>query len=304
VGKVGLVVSEAARNVLKHAGRGDMILRPLETASRRGVEMLAVDKGPGIDDVGRSFQDGYSTAGTPGNGLGAIARTSTVYDLYSSPGKGTVLMAQMWGNAAADANRGSARFQVGAVCRALVGEIECGDGWIFQERTRGGRLTVADGLGHGKHAAEAAQMTLLTAADHPADTAPALLDRIHRALRSTRGAAVAVAEMDPTAGMVRFAGLGNISGVIVPPEGALRRMVSFNGTAGHEVRKIVEFTYPWTSDSVLVMHSDGLSTHWSLDSYPGLLLRHPSVIAGVLYRDHSRARDDATIVAIKEDARA
>jgi len=300
-GKVGLIVTEAARNLLKHAGGGDIFLRAIQAGDTRAVEMLAVDKGPGIADVGRCFQDGFSTAGTPGTGLGAIARLSSVYDVYSRPGQGTVLMAQVWlrGN-----NAVTPRFRVGAVCRALPGEPECGDGWIFQERARGGRLTLADGLGHGKLAADAAQLAVSIAGQHAADSAPGLLERIHAALRSTRGAAVAVTEIDPPGRTVRFAGVGNIVATVIPPEGAARRMVSHNGTAGHELQRIMEFSYPWTPDSLLLMHSDGLSTHWSFKAYPGLLFRHPSVIAGVLFRDHARGRDDATVVVAKEETQA
>ncbi len=65
----------------------------------------------------------------------------------------------------------------------------------------------------------------------------------------------------------------------------------------------MEFTYPWDSCSLLLMHSDGLQTQWSFDSYPGLLERHPSLIAGVLYRDYARGRDDVTVV-VAQEARA
>ena len=305
LGKLGLVVTEVGRNLIKHAGGGDLFLRALQSGNRRGVEILAVDKGPGIADLARSFRDGFSTAGTPGTGLGAIARASTLCDVYSRPGQGTVLVAQIWGREVAAVDAGiPRRFRVGAVSRALPGEFECGDGWIFQEQTGGCRLTLADGLGHGKYAAEAADITVRTARAHAAETAPGLLERIHEALRATRGAAVAVADIDASSGIVRFAGIGNIIGAIVPPEGSLRRMISHNGTAGHQVRKILEFTYPWSADSLLLMHSDGLSTHWSFEAYPGLLQRHPSVIAGVLYRDHARGRDDATVVVAKEDGQA
>jgi hypothetical protein len=126
-----------------------------------------------------------------------------------------------------------------------------------------------------------------------------MIEVIHTRLRSTRGAALAVAEVDRDRQLVRFSGVGNIAGTILSAEGS-RRMASHNGTVGHEVRKIQEFNYPWPQNAVLVLHSDGLATHWNLDSYAGLALRHPSLIAGVLYRDFSRRRDDVTVVAAKE----
>jgi hypothetical protein len=179
--------------------------------------------------------------------------------------------------------------------------MECGDAWIFQDGKGRGRLTLADGLGHGKDAAAAAEIAVRTASENGGDHLDRLLERIHAALRSSRGAAVAVADIEPASHVVRFAGVGNISAAVIPPDGAPRRLISHNGTAGHQFRKASEYTYRWTPDSLLLMHSDGLNTHWSLDAYPGLLLRHPSVIAGVLYRDHARGRDDATVVVATED---
>jgi anti-sigma regulatory factor (Ser/Thr protein kinase) len=301
-GKVALVVTDAAKNIFKHAGGGRVILRPLELGGMAGIEMLALDKGPGIANVTRCFEDGYSTAGTPGTGLGTIARLAHEIDLYTRPGQGTVLMAQIWNRNGGGARLPAAppRFRIGGVCIPLPGETQSGDGWIFQEDLRGGRITMADGLGHGVGAAAASQAAIRTALEQTQVSAPDLLKRIHGALRPTVGAAVAVAEVDGTAQVVRFAGIGNIGAVVVPPSGPMRHLVSYGGTAGHQVHKIHEFTYPWDSECLLVMHSDGLISHWSFDAYPGLMLRHPSVIAGVLYRDYVRGKDDVTVVVAQE----
>jgi anti-sigma regulatory factor (Ser/Thr protein kinase) len=300
-GQVALVVTEAAKNLLKHAGGGHIILRPLDFGDAAGIEMLALDKGPGIADLGRSFADGYSTAGTPGNGLGAIARLSAAHDIYTRPGQGTALMAQIWRAAARRVTPvPSPRFQIGAICTPLAGETACGDQWTWQERPAGLRVTLADGLGHGMFAADAARAAILAAHANPNGPVAALVEKIHASLRATRGAAVAVAEIDSQAQVLRFVGLGNISAAILPESGPLRRCVSNAGTAGLQARTITEFSYPWQPRSLLIMHSDGLQTHWSLDQYPGLTERHPSVIAGVLYRDYSRGRDDVTVVVARE----
>jgi anti-sigma regulatory factor (Ser/Thr protein kinase) len=299
-GNLGLVVTEAAKNLLKHAGGGQVVLRSLVSGDAAGIEMLALDKGPGIADVGRCFEDGYSTAGTTGTGLGAIARLSSVHEIYSRPNQGTALMAQVWVRSPNGFSPAARRFHVGGVSVPMPGESECGDCWMAQERRQGMRLAVADGLGHGELAATAARAAVRIAREQVNEAGPALLERIHGALRATRGAAVAVADIDPAARVLRFTGIGNISAVVAPETGPLRRLVSFAGTAGHQVRKILEFTTPWDSRSRLLLHSDGLQTQWSLDAYPGLLERHPSLIAGVLYRDFARGRDDVTIVVARE----
>jgi anti-sigma regulatory factor (Ser/Thr protein kinase) len=306
---LGLVVTEAARNLVKHGGGGELVIRSLHRDGGVGIEILTLDKGPGIADIVHSFRDGYSTAGTSGTGMGAIARLSSMHGVYSRPGQGTAVLAQLWRRDHAPSGSSSrshiehpSRFEVGAVCTPLVGEPVPGDDWSFQEHIRGGRLTVADGLGHGLLAADASHACIRVAHERPSDGPRALIEHMHGALRATRGAAVAVAEIDTEAGVLRYAGLGNICGVAFPAAGPARHLVSQVGTVGHELRNIQEFTYPWDSKSILVMHSDGLTTRWSFDPYPGLMQRHASLIAGIFYRDHNRGRDDATVVVIRETA--
>lgn len=124
------------------------------------------------------------------------------------------------------------------------------------------------------------------------------MKRLHRALAPTRGGAVAIARIDETARTVRYVGVGNISGTLID-NGSIRHMVSHNGTAGHIAPRIREFTYGFTANPLVILHSDGVTTRWDLSSYPGLAAQHPSLIAGVLWRDHRRGRDDATVVAMR-----
>ena len=303
-GNVGLVVTEAAKNLLKHAGGGELLIQAVQQNGCVGVEMLAIDKGRGIENIGRSFEDGYSTSGTPGTGLGAISRLSTLHDIYSQPNQGTALLAQIWSKSNPQVHS-AAKFQVGVVSAPKAGEPVCGDSWGFVELAGGvGRLTVADGLGHGILAADASRAAVRIGGDRVAESGPRLIERIHEALRPTRGAAVAVAEIDGSRGVVRYVGIGNIGGSIVSASGAVQHMVSHAGTAGHELHRIVEFEYPWNPRSLLILHSDGLASHWSLERYPGLTHRQPGLIAGVLYRDFNRVRDDATVVVVRESGGA
>ncbi|OLB97884.1 MAG: hypothetical protein AUH30_09400 [Candidatus Rokubacteria bacterium 13_1_40CM_68_15] len=95
-----------------------------------------------------------------------------------------------------------------------------------------------------------------------------------------------------------YAGLGNIAGAVLA-DGRMRHMVSHNGIAGHEARRLNEFSYPWPDGALVVLHSDGLGTHWDLGRYSGLIQREPSLIAGVLYRDFARRRDDVVVVVAR-----
>jgi len=297
IGRVALVVTEAATNLVKHTPQGQVLARAFDRDGVAAIEVLALDQGPGITNIGESLRDGYSTAGSPGTGLGAIKRLSDEFDIYSTTGKGSALFAQLWSRRPASGNR-PAPLEIGAVCVAQPGEVACGDAWAVEWRGGHCVILVVDGLGHGADAAAASMAAVNALRTHPQLAPAAMIEFAHGALRGTRGAALAVADLD-LVGEVRYAGVGNIAGVALAP-GVARHMVSYSGIVGHEARKIQEFVYPWSQDTVLVMHSDGLSTHWNLDQYPGLASRHPSLIAGVLYRDFTRGRDDVAVVVAKK----
>jgi anti-sigma regulatory factor (Ser/Thr protein kinase)/serine/threonine protein phosphatase PrpC len=298
-GKLSIAVTEAATNLVKHGRDGEIHIQLLREGEDPGIELLALDRGPGMSHVDECLADGYSTQGTAGGGLGAIRRMADAFDLYSQPGKGTVLMARFYRQKTGPGQlRTAPRAIIGAVQVPIRGETVSGDNWGSREQDGRTIILVADGLGHGPEAAEASQeaVAVLSRTDQ---TAPAaVLERVHHALRATRGAAVAVASIDPAVGQVRFAGVGNISAMILTAD-RVQNLVSYNGTAGHSVRKIQEFTYPWTSNEVLLMHSDGLTTSWRLDAYPGILQHHPTLLAALLYRDANRGRDDALAVVAR-----
>jgi anti-sigma regulatory factor (Ser/Thr protein kinase) len=296
-GNVALVVTEAATNLVKHATGGEILLYALQSGRIGGIEVLALDRGPGIANVGQALRDGYSTTGSPGTGLGAIERLAAFFDIYSLPGAGTALLARLWSEPAPTTP--TSPLEVGTVSLPKPGEDVCGDRWAaawFPDRTL---ILVADGLGHGPGAADAALEAVRTFHEQAALSPTAIVEAIHAALRSTRGTAVAVAEVSLLRKDVRFAGLGNIGGMVFSTEGS-RQMVSHNGTAGHVARKIQEFTYPWPADALLVLYSDGLLTRLHPERYPGLIKHHPDLVAATLYRDYVRGRDDATVVVARQ----
>ena len=297
IGTIALIVTEAATNLVKHATGGEIVLCALQAGEVDGILVLALDKGPGIANAARAMRDGYSTTGSPGTGLGAMERLATLFDIHSVPGAGTALLARLWSKPLS--NTRPSPLEVGALSLPKPGEVVCGDRWAvawFPERTL---ILVADGLGHGPGAAEAAMEAVQTFHERAALTPVAIVESIHAALRSTRGAAVAVTEIAPSQEAIRFAGIGNISGIVLSSEGS-RQMVSLNGTAGHSARRIQEFTYPWSSDALLILYSDGLVSHLHPERYPGLLRHNPDLIAATLYRDYTRGRDDVTVVVARD----
>ena len=289
---VGIVATELATNVLRHAERGTLVMRRLEGAGG-GIELLCLDAGPGMRDPAACMADGYSSAGSMGTGLGAIRRLAHGFDLYSASGRGTAVVTRFWSRR--DLATTHAAAMLAGLAVATAGETECGDAWAARTGPSGTTILLVDGLGHGPLAAAAAATAVEIFRAHAA--APAeLLALMHAGMRSTRGAAAAVASTGPTASAgVRYAGVGNLSAVLARAQDS-RSLMSHNGTVGLQARKIQELSYPWPAEAVLVMHSDGLQSHWRLDQYSGLAQRDAALIAGVLYRDFARGRDDVSVV--------
>ena len=295
-GRVALVATELATNLIKHAGGGELLVGSYEVGGKNGVELLALDRGPGMANVSACLADGFSTGGTRGQGLGAVTRQSNFFDVATWPGVGTAILARIRAGRI-EPDESPAGPGWGAVSIAMPGEQVCGDSWTVHDAAATRTLMVADGLGHGEQAAEASVEAVRAFHRFSGHQVPALLDYIHGALRATRGAAVSIARFDPATRRIVYAGVGNVAGVIASRDD-LKHMVSMPGTAGFNARKIQAFEYAFEG-GLVILHSDGLSTSWTLNRYPNIAAADPTLIAAVLYRDFGRRRDDATVVVGK-----
>jgi anti-sigma regulatory factor (Ser/Thr protein kinase) len=299
-GRAALVATELATNLLKHAGGGSILIGSDEEAPET-IDIVAIDKGRGMPNVQIAMQDGYSTAGSQGTGLGAVSRAASC-EIYSAPEKGTIVHCRVQNDDVARRNGHHAvaqpRLSIAGISVPKHGETDNGDAWTVMQNGPSVTIAVVDGLGHGRAAATASSAAIGAFREHPDRAIEELLQSAHGALRSTRGAAVGIARIEPDAARLDFAGVGNIAGTIVTDDAA-RRVVSHNGTIGHELRKLQTFSYPWPSGAIAVLHSDGLSGSWNLSTYPGLLAQSPLTIAAVLFRDFCRGNDDATVVVAK-----
>jgi anti-sigma regulatory factor (Ser/Thr protein kinase) len=293
----GIVASEIASNLFKHSTNGELLIQTLKDETGYGIQFLALDQGPGISNISQALSNGYSTSDSLGTGLGAIKRLSANFDIYSSKKKGTALLAQLWSKPVGKRTP-IQPLEIGAVCLAKPGENISGDAWAINLTLDRGMIMVADGLGHGMGAAEAAKeavrIFIKNRSFHPVD----MIEMSHATLHHTRGVAMAVAEIGFDELKVRFVGVGNISSVILSSDDT-RHMISNHGIIGHQLTKIQEFTYPLGDGALIVMYTDGLKSHWSLNDYPGLVMKHPALIAGVLYRDYSRRNDDITVLVVR-----
>ncbi|MBO3749873.1 ATP-binding protein [Streptosporangiaceae bacterium NEAU-GS5] len=289
-GRMALAVSEVTSNLVKHATDGMVLVRPHPEAERT-VELVAIDRGPGIPDLERVLRDGYSTSGTLGIGMSSMIRNASGFDIYSLPGRGTVLSMHF-------TPRGTAApaLRASGLTRPIGEETVCGDAYAFVVTGEAITALLCDGLGHGLGALEASQAATEIFLEAPGEPPAAIVERVHRGLAATRGGAVAVARI--AADTVSFCGLGNVSGWIV--DGQSRHgMLSTPGIAGHQSRRLRQYEYAAPPHAVVVLHSDGLTERWDAAATPGLFTRSPAVVAAALLRDAAGRRDDACVVTVR-----
>lgn len=292
-GEAAIVATEMAGNLVKHAGGGELLMRTIGEAGNPGIELLALDRGPGMDVV-RCLMDGYSTAASPGTGLGAIKRLCASSDFYSTE-HGSAVLGTIWCNAAPG---DAPSWHVGGVNVPLRGEEICGDAWVVRCGDRTVEAMIVDGLGHGPEAAKASAVAARTLLSAGTRSPSHHLEVAGSAMQATRGAAMGVAVIDLQKSEVAFAGIGNTVAIILTGT-TTQHLVSFGGIVGERHTSLREFTAQWSAQSLFIAHSDGINTRWNLTTYPGLTDRHPSIIGGVLYRDFARGRDDASVLVLK-----
>jgi anti-sigma regulatory factor (Ser/Thr protein kinase) len=285
-GKVSIAATELANNLLNHAGGGELLLQRLGTEESPVIELLAIDRGPGMTNLDRCMRDGYSTTGTPGTGLGAVRRLASEFDIHSAPGEGTVVMAR-FGDPMA--------LRYGGVNVAYPGEIDSGDAWHIAFERNDIAVMVVDGLGHGTLAAEAARTAIAAFSSSPFDAPIEIMTRANALMSKTRGGAAACARL--SSDRLSYVGIGNISGSLVSTQRS-QGLVSHNGTLGMHQRRSQPLEYTRDPGAILVMHSDGVSARWDLKRRPDLLACHPAIVAAAIYREHARGSDDATVVVV------
>ncbi|HKA11680.1 MAG TPA: ATP-binding protein [Candidatus Dormibacteraeota bacterium] len=286
---VELVATELATNLVRHTSAGGCVLyRP----AGDGIELLAVDEGPGLRTEG-AFPAPHQGLGV---GLGVIERLATTFDIYSTE-RGTVVLARLGSRG----RRSPPSFYWGAVNVPLGGGGVSGDGWSVAVENMTVAVLLVDGLGHGEGAHEVTRTALSVFCQQPPTDLRDFVRRVHAAIGVTRGAVLGVCTIDAAEDRLTYAGVGNITGRVLIG-GASRSLLSREGTLGTEVKgpTVDVVRDDWAPGAILVLASDGLRSQWDPRAYPGLVEHDPSVVAATLYRDHRRATDDATVLCVKD----
>lgn len=300
-GRLALVATETATNLVKYGKAGAETLTRHVEGSQHGVQLVAVDSGPGFADFAAASRDGHSTAGSLGIGLGAIMRSSTFVDVYGVPGQGTAMVARVAQGAPRKPVAAAPQFEVASRSTPKQGELECGDAWRVRDFGQRQLICIVDGLGHGPQAAVASARAIsVFEAARADDTPAAIIMRAHEALKDTRGVVMAILALDREAGTADYCGIDNIATAIHLGNDT-RHLLSIEGSVGYRVRPTRPQQVGWEPTAVAILHTDGLSGRWGPARYPGLLARHPSLIASVLFRDLASDTDDAIIVVARRN---
>jgi len=296
VERAALIGTEMVQNHLRHAVSGLVAVVAAARGEHLGIELVAIDRGPGIPDVATALDAVPGPVGSLGVGLGSIVRLATDVDFDVRLGEGTRIVARVFADGAPKER------EIGVYGTPHPGEIVSGDHASYRRVGETIVVTVCDGLGHVRPARDAASAAI-EVFDRTAAPAPEeVLRDVHGALGSTRGAVMAVGRL--RADHLSFGGVGNIEGRIVGP----RRLVRLGGTSGvlgfptrgpkTALRFAAEDRVLEPGD-VLVLTTDGIGSRMSIENDLALLRMHPVVIAQTVLETFGRDNDDALALVVR-----
>lgn len=299
--RMELVCNEMMTNQSKYAG-GNGEIQLWEAADPRpALDLFALDRGPGVSNLPAAMEDGFSSSGSLGKGLGAIRRLTHACEFYTlprgiepeSPWHGFAVWARFF----LDERPSASTYEFGSYLRAYQDGVYNGD--CIRLRLHNGTVQWLhmDGLGHGAEAAEVVEdKGDLLDAD---DAAPqGIIDALSHRLRGTRGAVAMAVALDAASGSGAICGVGDMAAFLIC--NGQKRVISFSpGILGHSHRSLESTILPFPRQALLLTASDGLRRNWGLQTFPGLWRLHPQLIALLLGSVAGRSNDDQSVFAIR-----
>ena len=291
-----IVVSELAANVLDHANGGVITLAELGHRDKQGLRIESTDAGPGFTDVDVAFEDGHSTMGSLGKGLGAVNRLSDSVAITESgePPHRTTVRADRWLGPPYEQTV-DCPLDFGAASRAKVRGTPNGDSFVIKQWNDHALVGVIDGLGHGPNAHRAAMAARSYVERHFDQPLEAIFTGTDRACQGTRGVVMALARFDWQTETAELAGIGNISCKV---EGVEKDIVTRRGVLGGTSPDAVVRTIDWNPSNRLVFHSDGVTTRWDLEECTDIRGEPAGVQARRLLDRYGKHNDDETVLVV------
>ena len=314
---IATIVSELGSNIVKYAGRGLLRLSRNEQNGNVDIEIWAEDTGPGIPDTERAMTDHYSTGGTLGLGLPGVRRMADQFQIVSTSGEGTRILARKrirgerqaraaelreWTLDKAEGLEGKPRedgvdWDVGTSCRALAGQRWCGDATVVAPAGNSLMLAIIDASGHGERAHEVAEMAASLIRRLARARIEAILEQLETELRGTPGAAVGLLAIHRDSGVFRYAGVGNTRAAKIGV--AAWRGVSRDGVLGNHSRSALVQRGTLEPGDILALWTDGLPESATTEMVRSNSFQQASAIAQLLVRNLGRRHDDAGCLVLK-----
>ena len=299
LGETDIVVAEIISNIIKHSQEGEILVKIVyDMHGRQGLEILSIDRGPGIENLAEMLKDGISTTHTLGQGFGAIKRLSDIFDIYSLPGWGTILLSRIFMTFKSSEQK-KETVVINTLMLPKTGEKVCGDGWKVVGENKEFKLIALDGLGHGPEAHKATTAAIdefITLTNvTPAET----IKILHKKLKGTRGVVGLVIHLNSMTKMVTYAGLGNMSARIIGMD-KNKSCISYNGIIGYTMPNTMHSNQVnFERNETLIIYSDGLKSRWEFNQLPDILNHDGSILAASLYKDFTRNTDDLLVIVVK-----
>lgn len=305
VEEIAIVVSEIASNLVKHNARnGRIICAAAADDDRKGMEIISLDSGPGIPDIELAIEDGHSTRGTMGGGLGAVNRMVDEFEIISKnpcaqdingSKQGTRIVCRKWlPRQTKPEISGVSKLRFSVMARPMPGEAVSGDGYFIKTYDDIHFMALIDGLGHGEKAHKAAESATAFIKDNYKKELGDIFQGVHRACRRTRGVAMLVCRIDLVQKKLYYAGIGNVTMRVFHSIEPIHP-TNYNGIVGVAMRKVRVFEYPWEG-GMIVMQTDGIKSRWNINDIPQFRNSSSVEIATALMKRFGRDNDDATVI--------
>lgn len=294
-----IIVAELTSNLMKFANGGELLYRANFNGEHNEIEIYCLDKGIGFDNVAKIMNDGYSSSNTLGHGLGSIKRLSNDFQIYSMKNWGCVQYVKICEKPELEIPSLKNGLNPTTIAVNYPGEKLCGDGYYIKHYSKGFQIFVGDGLGHGESANEAVEAAIKAFKQSLKTDPTTILRDIHLKVKKTRGLVATIASVDYKSEVWNVCGIGNINTRIF--NGLENKTYTpYNGIIGHNIPRTLNNTVvPYKKHQIIIMHSDGLRTRWSLNDLNSIFKQSPGIIAAAIYKENVRGTDDATILVGK-----
>ena len=295
--ELDIIVAEMTSNLFKYGQAGEILFGVFNNKGMPYVELISIDQGPGMINPSKMLLDGFSSSNTMGHGLGSIKRLSDLFELYSLPAWGTIVLSRVYYEATTW--KKAPKAVIRPVIVAKPGETQSGDGMYYKETDKQLTIMMADGLGHGPEANKAVNEAAAAFRVCPDNSPTEILRFIHAAIKRTRGAVMNITCYDFEKKVWTSSGIGNIATRLNGPS-EFKNHMSYNGIVGFNIPNTMsDQQYPSELYNQVILCSDGIKTRWDLTKYPLISRYDPSILAAAIYKDHARRNDDMSVVVVK-----